>query len=97
MADTCTHLDQIHVRSSSAAGCEECLAAGDTWLHLRLCVGCGHVGCCDNSKNHHATRHYQQSGHALIRSYEPDESWWWCYVDEIGFELRGVEPARAGG
>jgi uncharacterized UBP type Zn finger protein len=97
MADTCSHLDQIRVTSVSAAGCEDCLAVGDTWVHLRLCVSCGRVGCCDDSKNQHATRHYHASGHPLIRSYEPGEDWWWCYLDELAFEVEGAPPARAGG
>jgi len=97
MADACTHLDQIRVASASAAGCEDCLAAGDIWIHLRLCVGCGRVGCCDDSPNQHATKHYRQSGHPLIRSYEPGENWWWCYLDEVAFELEGAGLARAGG
>jgi Zn-finger in ubiquitin-hydrolases and other protein len=94
--DTCTHLDQITVYSSTESGCRECLQAGDTWVHLRLCTVCGHVGCCDNSKNRHATRHFHASGHPLMRSYEPGEDWWWCYADELAFELAGAEPARAG-
>jgi uncharacterized UBP type Zn finger protein len=85
------------VTSSSATGCEDCLAVGDTWVHLRLCTGCGRVGCCDNSKNQHATKHYQAAGHPIIRSYELDEDWWWCYVDELGFEVADATPARAGG
>jgi hypothetical protein len=97
MADVCTHLDQIRVTSASAAGCQDCLAVGDTWVELRLCVGCGRVGCCDNSKNQHATRHFQASGHPLMRSYEPGEDWWWCYLDELAFEVEGAGPARAGG
>ena len=97
MADTCSHLDQIHVTSASAASCEDCLAVGDTWVHLRLCVVCGRVGCCDDSKNQHATRHYQASGHPLIRSYEPGEDWWWCYVDGLAFEVVDAQPARASG
>jgi hypothetical protein len=55
------------------------------------------VGCCDNSPNRHATKHFQATGHPIIRSYEPDETWWWCYVDELGFELEDAGPARAGG
>jgi uncharacterized UBP type Zn finger protein len=97
MADACGHLDQIHVPSTVAPGCEDCLATGDTWVHLRLCVVCGRVGCCDDSPNHHATRHYRATGHPLIRSYEPDEDWWWCYVDQLGFVLENAGPARAGG
>src|SRR5918996_615925 len=92
MADDCTHLDQIRVVSTNAPGCQDCLAGGGTWVHLRLCVECGRVGCCDNSPNHHATRHYQDTGHPIIRSYEPDEDWWWCYPDELTFQLKGVEP-----
>jgi uncharacterized UBP type Zn finger protein len=97
MADTCTHLDQIHVTSSRAAGCQECLAAGGTWVNLRLCTVCGHVGCCDGSPNRHATRHFQAEGHPLIRSYEPGQDWWWCYADQLTFEVDGAGPARAAG
>ena len=64
-------------------GCEECLKTGDTWVHLRLCVHCGHVGCCDSSKNRHATRHSHAEGHPVIQSLEPGEDWMWCYIDEI--------------
>jgi uncharacterized UBP type Zn finger protein len=95
MADTCTHLDQIQVTSSTAAGCQECLASGDTWVHLRLCTVCGHVGCCDQSRNQHASRHFRGGGHPVMRSYEPGEDWWWCYVDELAFELEDAGPARA--
>lgn len=65
------------------AGCQECLESGDRWVHLRLCLVCGHVGCCDNSKNKHATRHYEETGHAVIRSFEPGENWIWCYADKV--------------
>ena len=67
-------------------GCDQCLALGDSWVHLRACVSCGRVGCCDQSKNRHATRHYLETGHPLVRSQEPGERWVWCYVDEVGFE-----------
>ena len=97
MADVCSHLDQVHVTSAGVAGCQDCLAVGDTWEHLRLCVVCGRVGCCDDSKNQHATRHYQASGHPLIRSYEPGEDWWWCYQDQVAFEVEDAGPARTGG
>src|SRR5690242_16601298 len=83
MAERCTHLDQIKVRHTSKKGCEECLKMGDTWVHLRLCLSCGHVGCCDSSKNKHATKHFHGTKHPLIRSIEPGEAWVWCYVDEI--------------
>ena len=79
----CTHLDQMRTVTHSADGCEDCLRSGDTWVHLRLCMICGHVGCCDQSKNRHATRHFQHAGHPLIRSIEPGERWIWCYVDQI--------------
>ncbi len=80
---TCIHLDQIHeVSPRTPGGCEECLAIGDTWIHLRLCMVCGHVGCCDDSKNRHATRHFQAVGHPIVRSFEPGEDWGWCYIDE---------------
>ncbi len=84
MADVCTHLDQIPPEvTPSADGCEDCLATGDSWVHLRLCLTCGHVGCCDSSKNRHATRHFRHSDHPLVSSFEPGESWGWCYVDEV--------------
>lgn len=78
----CTHLDQIRDVEPSARGCEDCLQTGDRWVHLRLCLTCGHVGCCDSSPNRHATKHHHASGHAVIRSFEPGEDWMWCYVDE---------------
>jgi hypothetical protein len=61
----------------------ECLATGGEWLHLRLCLTCGHVGCCDDSPNHHATRHFEETGHPVIKSFEPGEDWAWCFVDSI--------------
>jgi uncharacterized UBP type Zn finger protein len=83
MAERCTHLDQIRVRHTSQKSCQECLKTGDTWVHLRLCLTCGQVGCCDSSKNKHATRHFHATKHPLIRSIEPGESWLWCYVDDL--------------
>jgi uncharacterized UBP type Zn finger protein len=79
----CKHLNQIKVTSTDIDVCGECVAMGDTWVHLRLCLECGHVGCCDSSKNKHATKHFHHTKHPLIRSIEPGESWVWCYVDEI--------------
>ncbi|HEV3085950.1 MAG TPA: UBP-type zinc finger domain-containing protein [Candidatus Elarobacter sp.] len=67
-------------------GCEECLATGDEWVHLRLCEECGHVGCCDSSKNKHATKHFHKTHHPVIRSFQPGENWKWCYVDEVMWE-----------
>jgi uncharacterized UBP type Zn finger protein len=83
----CTHLDQIQDVSPNTNGCEECLKAGTTWVHLRMCLLCGHVGCCDASQGKHATRHFRATEHPLMRSQEPGENWGWCYVDEIGFEF----------
>ena len=94
MADTCTHLDQVESVSPSGTGCVECLAAGrHDWVHLRLCMTCGHVGCCDNSPGKHATGHFHSIGHPIIRSYEPRENWWWCYVDELAFDVAGAPAA----
>jgi len=89
---TCTHLDQISVLElpESVEGCEDCLRIGGVWLHLRICLGCGHVGCCDNSPNRHATAHYGESHHALIRSLEPGEEWSWCYVDELAMVIPDI-------
>ena len=82
MSTVCTHMDQIRVSTTDKRGCEECLKMGDSWVHLRLCMECGPVGCCDSSKNKHATKHFQRTKHPLIRSIEPGESWVWCYVDQ---------------
>ncbi len=79
----CEHFQQARPVTPSAEGCEECLATGDTWVHLRICLLCGHVGCCDSSKNKHATRHFRDTGHPIIRSFQPGEEWGWCYVDEL--------------
>ena len=79
----CEHLELIQdVSPSTTKGCEECLKTGDAWVHLRMCLICGKVGCCDNSKNKHATRHNKETGHALICSFEPGENWIWCYEDQ---------------
>jgi uncharacterized UBP type Zn finger protein len=88
----CTHLDQIQITElpESVAGCEECLKVGDPWLHLRICLVCGKVGCCDDSPNKHATAHAGESGHPLIRSLEPGEDWSWCYVDDLPLLLEQV-------
>lgn len=84
---TCTHLEQIKdVTPKTPDGCEECLKTGDSWVHLRLCETCGHVGCCDSSPNKHATKHFRQTKHAIITSFEPGEEWGYCYVDQIFVE-----------
>jgi monovalent cation:H+ antiporter-2, CPA2 family len=82
-AARCPHLAQTHPVLPSASGCEECLAMGDSWVHLRICMMCGHVGCCDSSKNKHATKHYHATTHPVVRSLEPGEDWGWCYEDEV--------------
>ncbi len=79
----CSHRDQIKPVTPSADGCEECLQSGDRWIHLRICQICGHVGCCDSSKNQHATKHYHATGHPIVKSFEPGENWVWCYVDAV--------------
>ena len=79
----CSHLDQIRDVRPNANGCEECLAMGDTWVHLRLCRSCGHVGCCDSSKNKHASAHFRETTHPIVASLEPGEDWSWCYADEV--------------
>ena len=94
MADFCTHLDSIATVTPSAPGCEECLKMGDTWVHLRLCRTCGHVGCCDQSKNRHATKHFQATAHPIIEGWDPPEGWGWCYVDEVGFDLGSLRNPR---
>ncbi|MGA7906284.1 MAG: UBP-type zinc finger domain-containing protein [Candidatus Sulfotelmatobacter sp.] len=79
----CAHIKQIREVTPSGKGCKECLEMGDTWVHLRLCLTCGHVGCCDSSKNKHATKHFHQTTHPIMQSFEPGENWRWCYVDEV--------------
>ena len=86
MAESCTHLNQVKEVTPSANGCEDCLRIGSRWLHLRLCLECGHVGCCDDSPNKHATKHFHQTSHPIIKSFERGEDWGWCYVDELFFE-----------
>jgi len=83
MPTMCKHLDSIKVTETDKHVCEDCVKVGDSWVHLRLCLTCGHVGCCDSSKNRHARKHFHDSTHPLIRSAEPGERWIWCYVDEI--------------
>lgn len=87
MAQQCHHLNQIHDVTPHSRGCEECLKSGDKWVHLRLCLSCGHVGCCDSSKNKHATKHFHDTQHAIVKSFEPGEDWCWCYIDQVMFEF----------
>ena len=93
MSATCSHLDTIRDVAATSEGCEECLAIGATWVHLRRCTACGHVGCCDSSPNRHATAHYQQALHPVVQSYEPGEEWYWCYADSVSFELASDLPS----
>ena len=89
----CEHLMEIDPQPAHADGCEECLKIGSAWVHLRLCLSCGHVGCCDSSPQRHATRHFRQTTHPVIASYEPGERWAWCYADEAELPVpRAVEP-----
>ena len=84
--DECTHLDQINDVEPLTQGCGECLKTGGRWVHLRLCLTCGQVNCCDSSPNRHASKHFHASRHPLIQSAEPGEDWLWCYVDEMAME-----------
>ena len=90
MVRTCTHLDQVGDVRPSSDGCEDCLAIGSNWVHLRMCMTCGHIGCCDQSPMRHASGHYHSSGHPIIQSFEPGEDWWWCYEDDLGFLVSGA-------
>jgi uncharacterized UBP type Zn finger protein len=81
----CSHLDQISAVTPNSDVCEECIELGDTWVNLRLCMTCGQVGCCDDSKNKHASKHHAASDHPIIMSFQPKEEWLWCYFDEILF------------
>jgi uncharacterized UBP type Zn finger protein len=82
----CEHLSEIKPVTPSADGCEDCLKIGGRWVHLRLCETCGHVGCCDNSPNRHATKHFHATEHPIIKSFEPGEEWGYCYVDDRFYE-----------
>lgn len=101
----CTHLDQVQITQLPEAvdGCEDCLLTGEQWLHLRICLQCGHVGCCDDSPNRHATAHSDASAHPIIRSLEPGEEWSWCYLDRLAMlipDVKGetkIPPSPLGG
>ncbi len=90
MTGNCSHIGEIRVAEApeSVAGCEECLAIGGRWVHLRMCQTCGRIGCCDSSPNQHATKHAHAAQHPILRSVEPGEDWSWCVVDEVAFVLR---------
>jgi uncharacterized UBP type Zn finger protein len=101
----CSHLDHVLITRLPEAveGCEDCLRTGGAWLHLRICLECGHVGCCDDSPGRHATAHYRSAGHPIIRSLEPGEIWSWCFIDEVAMSIPAVEgetripPSPLGG
>jgi len=101
----CTHLDHVLITElpEESDGCADCLATGGKWLHLRICLECGKVGCCDDSPNRHATVHAKSSDHPIIRSLEPGEDWNWCYVDKVAFLVDGIRgetripPSPLGG
>jgi hypothetical protein len=97
MTAGCTHIDQTVVTQlpESVPGCEDCLADGGVWLHLRICLSCAHVGCCDDSPGRHATKHAKSSDHQLIRSLEPGEEWCWCFADEIAMLIPEVQGQTA--
>jgi uncharacterized UBP type Zn finger protein len=93
-AADCTHLDSIqNVQPSTRTGCEDCLRTGASWVHLRMCLACGHVGCCDSSPNQHATKHFRATGHPIIQSAEPGEDWGWCFPDEAELEAEALMPS----
>ena len=89
----CTHVDRVQVLElpDSVEGCEECLEVEGAWLHLRICLECGKVGCCDDSPGRHATKHHEETGHILIRSLEPGEVWAYCYADDAGLLVPKVQ------
>ena len=100
MRQPCSHLKQVRSAGRQpaipgSAGCKECIESGDGWVHLRLCLACGHVGCCDDSPNKHASAHYRSSGHPVIKSFEPGEDWAWCFVDHQGLEAIGAFPEES--
>jgi uncharacterized UBP type Zn finger protein len=89
---SCSHLDSVLITElpPSVEGCEDCLATGGEWLHLRICLQCGRVGCCDDSPNKHASQHAASTRHPIIRSLEPGEDWCWCYEDELAMRIPAV-------
>jgi hypothetical protein len=96
MSKSCSHLGSIEDVIPSALGCEECLKIGSPWVHLRLCRTCGHVGCCDDSPNRHAHKHFHATRHPIIEGYDPPEGWGWCYIDEVGFDLSDRATPQRG-
>jgi uncharacterized UBP type Zn finger protein len=94
VTDPCAHVMAASPSTPrTPEGCEECLQSGDRWVHLRLCLSCGHIGCCDSSKNKHATAHFNATGHPVIQSHQPGEEWVWCFADEVFAD--SLEPGGA--
>lgn len=92
---TCSHLEAIEESApSTSRECADCLRAGSTWIHLRRCLRCGHIGCCDSSPRRHASAHWRDTGHPLIRSQEPGEHWGWCYPDDVLLVPSETDPAQ---
>ncbi len=79
----CTHLDTITDVKPASRGCDQCIAAGDSYPDARYCTVCGFVGCCDGAKGHHMIDHHRETGHPIIKAINPRETWAWCYVDEV--------------
>ncbi|EQB31093.1 UBP-type zinc finger domain-containing protein [Sphingobium ummariense] len=96
MAEGCDHAASVNDVIPQSLGCAECLASGSWWVHLRLCRTCGHVGCCDDSPNRHATAHFHETGHPIIEGYDPPEGWGWCYVDEVEIDFAGDTTPQRG-
>lgn len=89
----CTHIERAIRYTDVPLGsrrCEECVKAGMTWVHLRMCAACGHVGCCDESPGKHAAAHFRATAHPIVKSAEPGEDWYWCYVDQVAFSMKRV-------
>ena len=86
MPKQCKHLDEIKITTTTTHVCPECVEMGDRWVHLRLCLSCGEVNCCDSSPNRHATKHFHASGHPIMQSFQPGEDWLWCFVDQLAME-----------
>ena len=89
---SCVHVSQVQPVEPHTDGCEECMKLGEDWVHLRVCMQCGHVGCCDDSRGRHATKHFHKTRHPVMRSAEPGEEWGWCYLD--GLMLSFEDPAH---
>jgi uncharacterized UBP type Zn finger protein len=102
MDEVCAHLQQLEDPARkpvqpSGHGCKECLEIGDGWVHLRLCLSCGHVGCCDSSPNRHARKHAKHDQHPTVRSYEPGEDWAYCFPDDSTVDYLKALPGEAAG